>query len=63
MPVFDPTKAVPQDIAEIALKLKHYMEENHITSIYGMGDIYKARRDLRTELCSFRQIGFNEAQS
>lgn len=50
MPVFDPTKAVPQDIAEIALKLKHYMEDNNITSIYGMGDIYKARRDVRKEL-------------
>lgn len=60
MPVFDPTKAVPQDIAEIALKLKHYMEDNNITSIYGMGDIYKARRDLRTELCSFRRNGCNE---
>lgn len=47
---YDPSLTVPPEIADLALKLKHYMEENHITSIYGMGDIYKARRDLRTEL-------------
>lgn len=47
---YDPSLTVPQEIADLALKLKHYMEENHITSIYGMGDIYKARRDLRTAL-------------
>lgn len=47
---YDPTLTVPPEIADIALKLKHYMEDNNITSIYGMGDIYKARRDVRKEL-------------